>query len=265
MKKLSKFFAVAALAGLTALCMTACGGGSAASGEDEYLLINEGQLTVGSDLDFPPMEMLDDQGNAAGFGVEMTQEICNRLGLEMNFLEPQNFDSLITQVNAGETMDIAVSSITITDERAELIDFTEPYFDSNLALVVAKGSVADKSELNAEGCVIGVQSGSSGEDWAKENLPNATIKAFGGPTDAMTALAAGQVQGCVYDEPVAAAHTADGGQFPDAEILEVIATGEQYGIAVNKNNVKLLADINAALAEMEEDGTMDALRAKYNM
>lgn len=267
MKKFTKVLAMGCCAALLTACcamLAGCGGsGDAASGDAEYVLVNEGQLTVGSDLDFPPMEQLDDQGNATGFGVAMTQEICDRLGLEMNFLEPQNFDSLVTQVNAGETMDIAVSSITITDERAELIAFTDPYFDSNLALVISEGAYADKKELNEEGIVIGVQSGSSGEDWAKENLPNATIKPYNGPTDAMTALIAGQVQAVVYDEPVAANHTSDNGPFPEAEILEVIATGEQYGIAVNKDNTKLLEDINAVLAEMQEDGTMDQIRAEY--
>lgn len=267
MKKLSKVLALgccAAMVAASCVMLAGCGGSAdSASGDTEYKLVNEGQLTVGSDLDFPPMEALDDNGNPTGFGVAMTQELCDRLGLEMNFLDPQNFDSLVTQVNAGETMDIAVSSITITDERAEMVAFSDPYYDSNLALVVSKGAYTDKKELNSPDVIIGVQSGSSGEDWAKENLPEATIKAFGGPTDAMTALTAGQVQGVVYDEPVAANHTGANGQFPDAEILEVIATGEQYGIAVNKDNTKLLEDINAALADMEADGTMDKIRAEY--
>lgn len=157
-------------------------------------------------------------------------------------------------------MDVAVSSITINDERAEQVDFSTPYYDSNLAIVVTGDSnYVDKKAL--AGKAVGVQSGSTGEEWAKENLADSTITPFTGPTDAFAALSAGKVEAVVLDAPVAANYAKN-----DADaykVMEEIATGEQYGIAINKDNAALTEAINQALAEMEEDGTMDELNEKW--
>ena len=218
-----------------------------------------GKLTVGSDLDYKPMEYLDGD-KPAGFGVDMTQEICNRLGLEMNFLSPQNFDSLITQVNGGTSMDVAVSSITINDEREELVDFSTPYYDSNLAIVtLADSDVASASDLS--GKPVGAQSGSTGEEWAKENLGDSSYTPYTGPTDALTALRAGKIQAVVLDAPVASDYVKeDAGTY---KLVDEIATGEQYGIAINKDNPELKKAIDSALADMQADGTLDKLKQKW--
>lgn len=262
MRKTSKIAAVLlSVAAGAALCLSLAGCGGSDSAQGDFKLVEDGKLTIGSDLDYPPMEQLDEDGNPTGFGVAMMEEVCKRIGLECNYLPPQNFDSLISQVQSGTTMDVACSSITITDERAELVAFTDSYYDSNQAIVVKKGSVKDKSELNKAGVVVAAQSGTSGEAWIQENMPNATLKSFTATTDAMNALVAGQVSAVVYDQPIAETHVA--GQFTSCEVLEVIATGEQYGIAVNKDNTALTEAINGAIAEMIEDGTMDKLYTEY--
>lgn len=252
------------------LALAGCGGGSSASSSaasdagdttaTEYKLIEPGKIIVGSDLDYKPMEYRDGD-EATGFGVAMMNEIASRLGLECEFLPPQNFDTLITQVASATKMDIAVSSITITDERAETVAFSNPYYDSNLAVVVAKDSDL-KSIDDLSGAVVGVQQGTSGEDWVKENAPDATLQPFTGITEVMAALRTGKVTAAVYDQPVAENLVAN--EFKDdAQVLDVIATGEQYGIAINKDNTKLVEDINATLAEMQEDGTIDKLKQQY--
>ena len=129
------------------------------------------------------------------------------------------------------------------------------------AIVIMKGAYSDKAALNDASVTVAAQSGTSGEAWVAENLPKAKYVPFTATTDAVTALVAGQVQAVVYDQPIAETHVAT--QFTDCEVLEVIATGEQYGIAVNKANSQLLADINTCLKAMEEDGTMDSLREEY--
>ena len=251
------------------LALAGCGGGSASNSAAsdaadgaaaEYKLIEPGKIIVGSDLDYKPMEYRDGD-TATGFGVAMMNEIASRLGLECEFLPPQNFDTLITQVASATKMDIAVSSITITDERAETVAFSDPYYDSNLAVVVPKGSDL-KSIDDLSGKTVGVQQGTSGEDWVKENAADAELAPFTGITEVMAALRTGKVQAAVYDQPVAENLVAN--EFKDdAEVLDIIATGEQYGIAINKDNTKLVEDINATLAEMEKDGTMDKLKAQY--
>lgn len=267
--KALKAAAVALSCALAVACLglAACGGsnsgsdgsssGNASSGS--YRLVESGKLTVGSDLDYKPMEYLDGD-KPAGFGVDMTQEICNRLGLEMNFLSPQNFDSLITQVNGGTSMDVAVSSITINDEREELVDFSTPYYDSNLAIVtLASSDIASASDLS--GKPVGAQSGSTGEEWAKENLGDSSYTPYTGPTDALTALRAGKIQAVVLDAPVASDYVKeDAGTY---KLVDEIATGEQYGIAINKDNPELKKAIDSALADMQADGTLDKLKNKW--
>ena len=267
--KALKAAAVALSCALAVACLglAACGGsnsgsdgsssGNASSGS--YKLVESGKLTVGSDLDYKPMEYLDGD-KPAGFGVDMTQEICNRLGLEMNFLSPQNFDSLITQVNGGTSMDVAVSSITINDEREELVDFSTPYYDSNLAIVtLASSDIASASDLS--GKPVGAQSGSTGEEWAKENLGDSSYTPYTGPTDALTALRAGKIQAVVLDAPVASDYVKeDAGTY---KLVDEVATGEQYGIAINKDNPELKKAIDSALADMQADGTLDKLKNKW--
>lgn len=267
--KALKAAAVALSCALAVACLglAACGGSN--SGSDgsssgnaslgSYKLVESGKLTVGSDLDYKPMEYLDGD-KPAGFGVDMTQEICNRLGLEMNFLSPQNFDSLITQVNGGTSMDVAVSSITINDEREELVDFSTPYYDSNLAIVtLASSDIASASDLS--GKPVGAQSGSTGEEWAKENLGDSSYTPYTGPTDALTALRAGKIQAVVLDAPVASDYVKeDAGTY---KLVDEIATGEQYGIAINKDNPELKKAIDSALADMQADGTLDKLKNKW--
>lgn len=259
------------------LGLAACGGGSSSSSAASsasasasasaasvdtsrgYKLVNAGKLTIGSDLDYKPMEFLE--GSApAGFSVDMMQEICKRLDLEMNYLSPQNFDSLITQVAGGSSMDIAVSSFTINDERAELIDFSIPYFDSNQAVVtLASAPYTTKEELNGQ--PVGAQSGTTGEEWVKENLKNSEYTPYTMPTDALAALRAGKIQAVVYDSSVALNQISqDSGTY---KLVEEIATGEQYGIAVNKSNPELLKAINNALSDMQKDGTLDNLKKKW--
>jgi len=260
---LSAAFVVACLA------LAGCGGNSASSSaataasDDaaaEYKLIEPGKIIVGSDLDYKPMEYRDGD-KATGFGVAMMNEIASRLGLECEFLPPQNFDTLITQVASAAKMDIAVSSITITDERAETVAFSNPYYDSNLAVVVAKDSELQSID-DLSSAIIGVQQGTSGEDWAKENAPDAELAPFTGITEVMAALRTGKVTAAVYDQPVAENLVAN--EFKDdAKVLDIIATGEQYGIAINKDNTKLVEDINKVLAEMESDGTLDKLKEQY--
>lgn len=267
--KALKAAAVALSCALAVACLglAACGGSNSGSdgsssgnvSSGSYKLVESGKLTVGSDLDYKPMEYLDGD-KPAGFGVDMTQEICNRLGLEMNFLSPQNFDSLITQVNGGTSMDVAVSSITINDEREELVDFSTPYYDSNLAIVtLASSDIASASDLS--GKPVGAQSGSTGEEWAKENLGDSSYTPYTGPTDALTALRAGKIQAVVLDAPVASDYVKeDVGTY---KLVDEIATGEQYGIAINKDNPELKKAIDSALADMQADGTLDKLKNKW--
>ena len=163
------------------------------------------------------------------------------------------FDTLIPTLKAGGKFDIIASSMTITDERKQEIDFSDPYIDSNQSIAVMKSSNI-KTQADLAGKKIGVQSGTTGEAWAKENLTDSTLVPFDTTTKAFSSLQAGNVAAVVNDLPVSA-YIVKSDSTQAMAIIEEIPTGEQYGFAVAKTNPGLLAAVNKALADLKADGT----------
>lgn len=258
-----------ALAATMLLSLVGCGGTekeadttAVAATEPEYTLVEPGKLTIGSDLDYPPFEMLNADGKPEGFDVELMAAVCEELGLELNYLGPQAFDSLLPQVAAGTKLDIAVSALTITPERAKVVDFTEPYFLSGVDQAIAVLKTSDiKTKDDLAGKRVAVQSGSTPDTWATENLPNSEIIRLNNNTDAFAALMAGKADAVINDEPVSKKFISE--SFPDAMIVEVIPTAEEYGIGVSKDNAGLTKAINEAIAKLKADGTYDAIYKKW--
>ena len=204
-------------------------------------LVTDGVITVGSDTAFPPFESM--VGTVAeGFDVDMVAAIGEKIGIHTEF-KTETFDTLIPTLKAGGKFDMIASSMTITDERKQEIDFSDPYIDSNQSIAVQEGSDI-KDETDLSGKKVGVQSGTTGEAWAQENLTDATMVPFKTATDALSALQAGNVDAVVNDLPVSAYIVKDTSR--GLKIIKEIPTGEQYGFAVSKDNPALLAAINQA-------------------
>lgn len=253
-----------------AIALAACNGtapepssGSEGSADvdNPYNLVTPGVLIVASDLDYKPLDFYEDN-TPQGFDVDLSTEIAHRLGLEVQYLPPQNFDTIIPMIVQGGKADIGNSAFSITDARKQEVDFTTPYLDSNLCVAVKAGSEANTVEtLDSPDIKIAVQAGTTGEEWARENLPNATIVPLNNITECMTGLSTELYDAVCADLPVVSYQCTI--SFTDCEVAFEIPTGEQYGIVVSKDNPELLAAINEALADMEEDGTMDALKEKW--
>lgn len=247
-----------------ALALTGCGAASSSGSAQGggYKLVEDGKLTVASDLATPPFEYVDDSGNDQGFTVELMDMIAQEMGLELNYLPAQKFDNIIPMAKQAVKTDVSACNITINDARKKEVDFTDPYMDSNQGVAVAKNSgYADTDSLNAAGVKIAVQSGTTSEEWAQENLPRATTVNFDDWTAAFTAVMSGQCQAVVCDLPVE--QWMVNSSFTDMEIIEEVPTGEQFGIAVSKDNPELTAAINAALKQIRADGRYDELYEKY--
>ena len=256
----SKKFVAALLALAMVLCfaLVGCKDNNQTS-SNEMKLIKEGTLTVGSDCDYPPFIWLD--GNKLeGFEYELMEALAADMGLKLEYLGPQNFDTLIASVASGSRMDISVSSITITPERAQEVDFCTPYFDSNQACVV-KGSSSYTSARDLEGLVVGAQAGTTGEAWAIEHLPNITMKPYNQTSEGLVALQAGEIEALFFDAPIAEYQIAN--DYSDMRIAEVIPTSEQYGFAVNKDNPLLKDAVNASLKNLIDNGTYERIFKKY--
>ncbi len=261
--------AAAATAAMPAL--VACGSSSASSGssssgsssDESYTLVEAGKLIVASDLASPPMESVPDGAtDPVGFEVDMMKEIASRLGLTCEYLPAQKFDTIIATIKEGGKADVGASSFTITDERKEEVDFTDSFMDSNQALVT-RTDATDTTEdaLNVAGKKIAVQSGTTGEDWAKENLTNATVVPLDDTIQALTGCQTGLYDAVVADLPVMKYECTN--SYTDLQVAIEIPTGEQYGIVVSKDNPGLTKAINEALSDMDSYGTMDKLETNW--
>ena len=170
------------------------------------------------------------------------------------------FDTIAPLVAAGGKADIGASSITITEARKKEIDFTDPYLDSNQSIVVMKDS-GYKTASDLEGKKVGAQSGTTGYDWAVENIDGAEVVPFDEMTAVFAALQAGKIDGIAVDLPVAQYYVKDA--YTDAEVVQEIPTGEQYGIVVSQDNPELTKALNEALKAIKENGNYDAVYQKW--
>lgn len=245
---------LAVLAAL-ALALAACGeddptvtGPDDGSGPEELPLIEEGVLTVGSDLAFAPFEFIE-EGEERGFDIDLMDAIAEELGVEATYVDA-DFDGILGQLATGE-FDVVISALTITEDRAETVDFSDPYFEAVQALVVAEGSDIE-GEDDLAGVAVGAQAGTTGLDYANENFTDSEIVEYPEYPAAFTALEAGELDAVIADLP-AADDAARGSE--ELVITTEIDTDEQYGIAVDPDKPELLDAVNEALATLIEDGT----------
>lgn len=237
-------------------------GAAATTGtEPEFSTKTEGFLTVGSCLDYKPFEFVKG-GVETGFDVELTEEIASRLGLEVEWVRA-NFDTIFTAV-AGGQFDMVAAASTITEERLQTVDFSDPYFNSRQGLTVNTNETPDIASLDdiKEGDVVGVQKGTTGKDFAEEELGSrgVEIKTFEGAPAAFTDLEGGAIVAVVNDEGSSIAEVE---QRPGLEVVEAIDTDEKYGLAFSKDNPELTEAVNGVLAEIISDGTYADIFTKW--
>jgi ABC-type amino acid transport substrate-binding protein len=240
---------------------TDAGGGGGDDSGAQFETIEEGILTVGSCLDYRPFEFVKD-GEEQGFDVEMTEAIAEKLNLEVQW-KKANFDTIFT-AQAANKFDMVAAASTILPEREEIVDFSDPYFNSRQALTIntaESGDVASADDLG-EGDIVAVQKGTTGKTWAEDNLgPNGVeIKTFDAAPDAFTDLEAGNVQAVVNDEGSSIAEVE---QRSGLEIVEAIDTDEKYGFAFSKDNPELTEAVNGALQEIIDEGGYADIFSKW--
>lgn len=219
-------------------------------------LATEGMLLVGSDIAFAPFEEIVD-GEPVGFDIDLMDEIASRIGVEVEY-QNTPFDTIFTQLSGG-AFDAIISAITITPERDETIDFSDPYFEANQALAVSEDSdITGVADFTAD-TVLGVQAATTGADYALENFGEVSVQEFPTSVDAFNALSAGQIDAVFIDLPV----VGDQVEAGSVVLAEEVNTEEQYGIGVQEGNTALATAINGALAEIISDGTYAELYGEY--
>jgi polar amino acid transport system substrate-binding protein len=254
---------VAAVLAIAVLAIGAgCGGDDdddGGGGGDDLGLIQEGQLLVGTDTPFPPFE-IGQPPDISGYDIEVVNAIAEKLGLTVTY-QDTSFDTIFRDTAQGK-FDMAVAASTITPERSQTVDFSDPYYQANQSLVVTADNTDITTEDDLAGATVGAQDGTTGEEYANDETDAAQVRGFPEGPDAITALRNGQVDAVIIEQPVAvdATESQAGG---DIKIAQEIVTSELYGIPFAPDNDALREAVNDALQELKDDGTLTDLYAKY--
>jgi polar amino acid transport system substrate-binding protein len=215
-------------------------------------------LTVGANIGNVPWEFQDESGQFVGFEIDLVAAVAERLGAEVETVNIP-FNGLFSAVQSGR-IDIATSSITITDERLESVTFAQPYYDSDQSLTALAEGPGSLEEM--EGKVVGVDTGSTGDMWATEHQEEygfAEIRRYEGLAPAMLDLTAGRIDGYVSDIPALQYYVRD---KPELEVVERIPTGEKYSMMFAKD-AELATQVNTVLDELKTEGVLAQLHEKW--
>jgi ABC-type amino acid transport substrate-binding protein len=219
--------------------------------------LEEGKLQAGSDTSFAPFEFSDEKGGYIGFDVDLVTAIAKKMGLEAVVVATA-WDGIIPNLVA-DRYDIIMSAMTITEERQQQINFTDGYIDTNLAITtLVDQPITDEAGL--DGKIVGVQVDTTGQFAVEEVAGVKEIKKYENSIAAIQDLLAGRVDAVVNDSPVNAYYTRDKPEFGNTG---KIGSDDQYGFGIKKENTELLDAMNAALAELREEGTYDLIYAKW--
>lgn len=257
MKKSLLFLTALAAA---AAIMTGCSGkesSSEAGGDSQEQEV----LTVAMELAYPPFETKDEQGNPSGVSVDFMKDFGEYIGKEIR-IENISFDGLIPSLQTGKA-DMVMSSMTITEERKETVDFSEPYANALLAVLTNKDSqITSVDDLNQEGKKVAVKTGSTGYLYAQEHLKNAEIIALQDESACVMEVSQGKADGFIYDQLTIYRNWQNNLDTTNAVFIP-FQDVEPWGIAVKKDNTELLDQLNEFIETYREDGGFEELTEKY--
>nr|MBO2472537.1 basic amino acid ABC transporter substrate-binding protein [Bacillota bacterium] len=216
-------------------------------------------LRVGSDVAYPPFEYVDEAtGEYVGFDMDIIREIGRRLGMDVQVINVA-WEGIIPGLLSGH-YDVIISAMTITNERAQAVDFSDPYFATGQVILVRADDDRIKEPADLKGKRVAVQIGTTGH-FAAERIEGAVVEHYPLTPEAILALKLGRADAVVLDELVALEEVrANPGQV---KVVGTPFTIEYYGIAIRKGNPDLLRAINLALAQMKADGTYDEIYDRW--
>ena len=216
------------------------------------------ELVVATDTAFVPFEFK--QGNTyVGFDVDLWAAIAKELNLKYK-LQPMDFAGIIPGLQT-KNIDAALAGITIRDDRKKVIDFSDPYYESGLAILVGEKNTDIKDAASLAGKTVAVKTGTATVDFLRSQVPDAKLKLFPNIDNAYLELATGRVDAAVHDTPNVQyyANTAGKGRV---KVVGSVKSGDFYGIAFPKGS-PLVPEVNKALATLKANGQYDAIYTKW--
>ena len=219
-------------------------------------------LTVGTDAAYAPFESQNEKAEIVGFDIDVVTAIAKKAGFEVKFVNTP-WEGIFNSLQQGDR-DLLASSITITDERKQTMDFTNPYFDAYQLIAVKATSKVTKFD-DLKKLKVGVQTGTTGDEVVtkQQGKNSANVKRFESTPLALKELEAGGVDAVVADNGVVVNYVTNNPGAKFKTVSDKAFAPEQYGFAVKKGNTELLEKLNKGLADIKADGTYDKIYAKY--
>ncbi len=258
---------------LTGICLCGCTQKPAGESRDENTpqvtseVTSDGKPTyiVGIDGEYPPYSYIDKNGEPQGFDVESVKWIADEMGFNVK-IQPMAWDGIIPALQAGK-IDMVYSGMTITDERKQAVNFSNPYWKVNQSVAVHNDSNFTMDDFKAGAGKVGAQRGTTGAFWVEENLVNKSILSpdmlvtYDNFPLVATDLQNKRIDFAIYDRPP----MLDAIAGKPIHIIGEIDTGEEYGIAIRKSDTALLATMNEGLARLMASPKWTELTEKYKM
>lgn len=221
------------------------------------------EYIVGTCADWPPFELVGENGNIVGFDADAMRTIAMIEGYEVK-IRDMSFDALIPALKAGK-IDIIAAGLTITDEREKIIDHTKPYWDANKSVLVRKDSDLNVVTALSMGQTVGTQRGTTMAEWLQDNLVDEgvdiKVKLYDTNDLVIMDLKSGRIDAFLVDSPAA---TSFNQQNPDLKMVGIVITGQQLVFAVQKGDPEgLLPKLNDGLEELRVRGIYDNLKEAY--
>ena len=216
------------------------------------------ELVVATDTAFVPFEFK--QGNTyTGFDIDLWAAIAKELNLKYK-LQPMDFNGIIPGLQT-KNIDAALAGITIRDDRKKVIDFSDPYYESGLAILVSEKNDSIKEAKDLSGKSVAVKTGTATVDFMKKEVPQAKLRLFPNIDNAYLELATGRVDAAVHDTPNVQYYANTAGK-DRVKVVGKVKSGDFYGIAFPKGS-DLVPKVNQALATLKANGQYDAIYTKW--
>ncbi|MFB6069098.1 MAG: transporter substrate-binding domain-containing protein [Halobacterium sp.] len=225
---------------------------------------SKGEIVPGTASGFPPFEFINESGNLVGFDIDLLSAVVEQTDYELGEWQDLNFDTLITALQ-NDQIDTIAAAMTITEKRDQTIDFSNPYYDANQAVLVRESSDFRPSTVeDLEGHPVGAQSGTTGQNQMKKLVEEGILKPSQTTTYenyvlAVQDLVNGNVDAVIVDTPVAKTFV-EGRPVVQAFTIQ---TGEQYGFGVRENDDDRRKALNDGLQAVRENGTYAELTRKW--
>lgn len=257
--------ALAALALVPAMMFTACSAedttaDTAAAGEDNSLqaVLDSGKFILGLDATFKPMGFTDEQDNIIGFDIDLAEEVCKRMGVEL-VKQPIDWDTKEQDLDAGK-IDCIWNGMSVTAERAEIMNLSDPYMKNDMSFVVKTDS-AIASQADLDGKSVAVQSGSSAQTILLESGLNVTPVELATNVECLQQLELDLVD-AVFMDSVVANYEITSEQKPYTVLPDGLSP-EEYAIGFRKNDQALRDEVQKILSEMKADGTVAEISTRW--